>query len=69
MKTIKLSIIPIALVSLLSGCAVYGPPVAYEQPVYYQPSPVYAQPVYVQPGVSFGLSYRSGPRWHRGYRY
>jgi hypothetical protein len=73
MRTLKLIVLPLALASLLGGCAVYGPPVAYEQP-YYQPAPVYAQPVYaqpvyVQPPVTFGFSYRSGRRWNHGHRY
>ncbi len=77
MKIFKLAFIPLAL-SALGGCAVYGPPVAYDQQPYYQAAPVYAQPVYaapqpvyVQPPVSFGLHYGywRGPRWHRGYRH
>ena len=69
MKALKFTL-PLVLTATLGGCAVYGPPVVYDQP--YPPAPVYAQPVYVapqpayvQPGVSFGFSYRSGRRWHR----
>ncbi len=77
MQTLKLTLVPLALTSLLSGCAVYGPPVVYDQQPYYQPAPVYAQPVYVAPQpvyvppISFGLryTYRSGSRWHGGYRH
>ncbi|MEB0137007.1 hypothetical protein QN362_16850 [Actimicrobium sp. CCC2.4] len=60
---------------LLGGCAVYGPPPAYngyyERPYYAQPGPVYSsgpvyyqapQPVYVGPPVilDFGFGFRGG---------
>lgn len=69
MQALKFTL-PIVLAASLGGCAVYSPPVVYDQPY---PAPVYAQPVYVaphpvyvQPGVSFGFSYRHGHgrRWH-----
>lgn len=39
--------------SLLTGCAVYSPPVAYSQDAYYQPYYEQAAPVYVQPGYRY----------------
>jgi hypothetical protein len=46
--------------SVLTGCAVYGPPPGYySQGPYYQPEPVYAAPapVYAAPPVSLGFGF------------
>ena len=80
MKLFKSTSIPLVFLALssLGGCAVYGPPVAYEQQPYYQTVPVYTrpvyvapQPVYVQPPVSFGFNfgYWGGGRRHGGYHH
>lgn len=60
--------------SALAGCAVYGPPPAYQEvyvqpaPRYYQPAPVYVQPapVYAAPPVTFGFNFGwwGGQGWH-----
>lgn len=56
----------LALSSLVTGCAVYGPPPAYGSSAYYQPAPAYVAPapvyaapapVYAAPPVSLGFSF------------
>lgn len=80
MKISARLLIPFIVASALGGCAVYSPPVVYDQQPYYQSEPVYVQhhpvyvapaPVYVNPPVHFGFNfgYRSGRgydrhRWH-----
>lgn len=72
----KLAGAAIAVATLMSGCAVYGPPPAYAQGPYYDQGPyggpVYAPaPVYAPP-VSFGLNFGywggGGGRHYRHYR-
>jgi hypothetical protein len=77
MKSV-LKVIAVAVVasSALAGCAVYGPPPAYQeayvQPAlgyYYRPAPVYVQPapVYAAPPVTFGFNFGwwgGGRGWH-----
>jgi hypothetical protein len=71
-SVLKTAAVLIVASSVLTGCAVYGPPPAYPDtvyrpapayvqpaPGYYQPAPVYVQPapVYVQPPVTFGFNF------------
>jgi len=73
MRTLKLLGVG-AVVALLSGCAVYGPPPpgAYYQapaPYYQAPAPYYAPPAYYGPSVGIGIYGGRGYGYgHRHYR-
>ena len=73
-SVIKGIAVVVAASGALTGCAVYGPPPAYQEvyvqsaPRYYEPVPVYVQPapVYTAPPVTFGFNFGwwGGRGWH-----